>query len=77
MIGKSENTIKFTYHNIDFIKFNSSKDIYNNIISIGDSVKFTVIGRFSINEYNGTKTPQVLMDDFMFEPTIEVKKFRF
>jgi len=77
LMGKSENTIKFTFHNIDFIKFNSSKNIYNDIVSIGDSIKFTVIGRFSINEYNGTKSPQILMEDFMFEKATEVQKFRF
>ena len=69
--------IKFTWHNIDFIKFNTNEIEYNDIKNIGDSVKFTVIGRLSINEYNGNKTPQVMIENIMYESSEIKKKFVF
>ena len=77
LMGKTENTIKFTFHNIDFIKFNTNKKEYEDIISLGDSVKFTIIGRCSLNVYNGTSTVQILINDMMYEKAIKTNKFRF
>ena len=77
LLGEKKNTIKFTWHNIDFIKFNTNEIEYNDIKNIGDSVKFTVIGKLSINEYNGNKTPQVMIENMMYELSKIKKKFVF
>lgn len=77
LLGEKKNTIKFTWHNIDFIKFNTTEDEFDKIINTGKSVDFTMIGRFSINEYNGTKTPQVLIENMTYKPSSTQKKFVF
>ncbi len=77
LMGKNKNTIKFTHHNIDFIKFNASEKEHSDIISLGEAVKFTVIGRFDMNEYNGQKTPQVRIENYMCEKSSPTKIFRF
>ena len=32
---------------------------------------------FSVNEYNGKKTPQVIVENWMYKPCDEKPKFRF
>jgi single-stranded-DNA-specific exonuclease len=75
LIGKAKNTIKFTYNDIEFIKFSTNELEYNEITKAKKDVKFTIIGRFSINEYNGNTTPQILIEDMTYE-TVD-KVFRF
>ena len=77
LLGEKKNTIKFAWHNIEFIKFNTTEDEFNKIINTGKSVDFIMIGRFSINEYNGAKTPQVLIENMMYKSSSTQKKFVF
>ena len=44
---------------------------------MGKVVDFTIVGRFSVNEYNGKKTPQVIVENWMYKPCDEKPKFRF
>ena len=71
-------TMKLEFHNIEIIKFKTNQAEYDEIIATGDNLKFTIIGRLNINEYNGTKTPQVIVENWYCEKSTVVKKaFRF
>lgn len=74
IIGKKQNTIKFTYRGIEFIKFNSSEQQINNIKNSGKTVELEVIGRCKINEFKGNVIAQVMISDFNVKKT---KKFVF
>lgn len=75
LMGKTKTTIKFKYNDIEFIKFKSNESQYDEIVK-NENNKFTIIGKFKVNNYNGIN-PQILMENYYFEPTTEVKKFRF
>ena len=75
LIGAKKNTISFSTNGISYIKFNCNEELYNDIIKDGKDVNFTIIGKFTINEYNGNKTPQIIIEDMEYK-TVE-KKFRF
>ena len=77
VLGNEKNTIKLTFHNIEIIKFRSSENEYNEIKNLGKMVEFTIVGKFSVNEYNGKKTPQVIVENWMYKPYNEKPKFRF
>lgn len=77
VLGNEKNTIKLTFHNIEIIKFRSSENEYNEIKNLGKLVEFTIVGKFSVNEYNGKKTPQVIVENWMYKPCNEKPKFRF
>lgn len=77
VLGNEKNTIKLTFHNIEIIKFRSSENEYNEIKNLGKMVEFTIVGKFSVNEYNGKKTPQVIVENWMYKPCDEKPKFRF
>lgn len=71
IIGEKKNTLKFTFKGIEFIKFFQSVDVYNTIIAKGSTLKITVIGSCSMNEFNGNVTPQIIMDAFDVQPDSE------
>lgn len=77
VLGNEKNTIKLTFHNIEIIKFRSSENEYNEIKNLGKLVEFTIVGKFSVNEYNGKKTPRVIVENWMYKPCNEKPKFRF
>lgn len=77
VLGNEKNTIKLTFHNIEIIKFRSSENEYNEIKNLGKMVEFIIVGKFSVNEYNGKKTPQVIVENWMYKPCDEKPKFRF
>lgn len=77
VLGNEKNTIKLTFHNIEIIKFRSSENEYNEIKNLGEMVEFTIVGKFSVNEYGGKKTPQVIVENWMYKPCDEKPKFRF
>lgn len=74
LIGKSKNTIKMKYNNIELIKFKTNEESYNEIIQ-NKAINLVIVGKFSINEYMGEITPQVIIEDMMYTPT--KVKFRF
>lgn len=75
-INESKTTIKFTYNDIEFIKFKTNEDVYNEI-KINNINEFTIIGRFTLNEYNGTSKSQVVIEDFEYKKSNNKTKFRF
>ena len=68
VFGKNEDTISFVIDDIKYIQFkckegNQLYDFLQNAWDDNDSITFTVVGKPSINEYNGIRTPQVIIDD--------------
>jgi single-stranded-DNA-specific exonuclease len=71
VMGKSMNTIKFNYGNLSFLKFNAS-DIIEELGILQDdlfsntskNLEVTIVGRSQINEFNGYKNIQVVIDNF-------------
>lgn len=72
--GSKKNTLKFTYKGIDFIKFFSSEEEWESIVNKGDRLVIDVVGKCSMNEYNGERKPQVVMEDL---EVVDVKKKEF
>jgi single-stranded-DNA-specific exonuclease len=71
VMGKSMNTVKFTYSNVNFLKFNA-EDIISELGVLSDdlfsssskNLEITIVGRSQINEFNGVKSLQVVIDNF-------------
>lgn len=49
---------------IELIKFGSSEEEYKSLYSEQGCINIDVIGTASINEYNGNKIPQILIEDY-------------
>lgn len=68
VFGKNEDTISFVIDDIQYIQFkckegNQLYDFIQDTWSDNDSITFTIVGKPSINEYNGIRTPQVVIED--------------
>lgn len=68
VFGKNEDTISFVIDDIKYIQFkckegNQLYDFIQDAWSDKDSITFTIVGKPSINEYNGIRTPQVIIED--------------
>ncbi len=77
LIGSKRNVIKITKalgdKTISFVKFFANEDIYNEMImkskkGLGKKspkkLKFDIIGKFDVNEYEGKDYPQITIVDF-------------
>ena len=70
VIGKNNNTLKFSIDGLDFIKFNVDSDdklIQNTSDWESDenkTFKLNIVGKCSINDYSGVKTPQIIVQDY-------------
>jgi single-stranded-DNA-specific exonuclease len=59
-------TLKITVNNISFMKFNVSLEEYGLLKPTQNgSILLDVVGRFQMNDWNGTSYPQVLIDDYI------------
>lgn len=79
LIGSKQNKIEFMYHNIKFTKQTKSRSLaklYKDILSVGDNIKFDIVGRFTIDTKNG-KCPQVIIEDMIFEKSNIEQRFGF
>jgi single-stranded-DNA-specific exonuclease len=74
IIGEKQNTIKFTYRDIEFIKFNCNEEQISKIKNTAKTVIVDVVGRCKANEYKGNISAQVMISDFNVKQT---KKFVF
>ena len=68
IFGKNEDTISFTIDEIKYIQFkckegNPLYDFLQNAWDENDGVTFNIVGKPSINEYNGVRTPQIIIED--------------
>lgn len=79
LTGSRQNIIEFTYHNIKFTKQtkgSSLSKLYKDIISVGDNIKFDIVGRFSLDVRNN-KCSQVIIEDMVFEKSNIQQGFGF
>lgn len=74
IIGEKQNTIKFTYRDIEFIKFNCNEEQITKIKNSSKTVELEVVGRCKANDFKGNVTAQVMISDFNVKKT---KKFVF
>lgn len=68
VFGKNEDTISFQIDGIKYIQFKckESNPLYSwlqNAWDETDNVIFNIVGKPSINEFNGVKTPQIIIED--------------
>ena len=68
ILGKNSDTYKFVINDIEFVKFKcKSDDIIldwlNTHAGSKSEVEFEIVGRPSVNVYNGIKTMQVIIED--------------
>ncbi len=68
IFGKNEDTISFMIDEIKYIQFrckegNRLYDWIQNAWDENDSIAFNIVGKPSINEYNGVRTPQIIIED--------------
>lgn len=68
IFGKNEDTISFAYNDIKYVQFkckegNGLYDFLQNAWSDDDCIKFNIVGKPSINDYKGVKTPQIVIAD--------------
>lgn len=49
--------------NIEILKFKSSKEEYEKLNTSMINI-IDIVGRFSVNEWNGKKTPQIIVEDY-------------
>lgn len=68
IFGKNEDTISFMIDEIKYIQFkckegNPLYDFLQNAWSSDDCVTFNLVGKPTINEYNGIRTPQIIIED--------------
>lgn len=69
LLGKKQNRIEFMFHNIKFVKMTKGSSllkVYKEIMSVGETVKFTIIGKFQM-DYKKKKSAQVTIEDWTFE----------
>lgn len=70
IFGKNEDTISFMIDEIKYIQFkckegNQLYEWLQNAWDDNDSVVFNIVGKPSINEYNGVRTPQIIIEDIV------------
>lgn len=63
-LGAKKNTIKINSDEVSFLKFKSSENEYDELISWKDKVKLNILGRCSINEYDGGRYPQIIVEEW-------------
>lgn len=68
VFGKNEDTISFMVNDIKYIQFkckngNQLYDFLQNAWDDNDSITFNIVGKPSINEYNGVRTPQIIIEN--------------
>lgn len=68
IFGKNEDTISFMIDDIKYIQFkckegNQLYEWLQNAWVENDNVTFNIVGKPSINEYNGVRTPQIIIED--------------
>lgn len=68
IFGKNEDTISFMIDEMKYIQFrckegNQLYDWLQNAWDENDNVGFNIVGKPLINEYNGVRTPQIIIED--------------
>lgn len=67
-IGQNKDTVKFTNNGVAFVKF-KDPDLVNQIKAMKNGFSITVLGKASMNEWNGYFTPQLMLEDYKIKDT--------
>ena len=67
-IGANKDTVKFSYNGVSFVRFKDSNFV-NCIKEMKNGFAITVLGKANVNEWNGTTTPQIFIDDYTIRDT--------
>ena len=62
IIGAYKDTIKITFNNTTFMKF-KAKELIEQLQNYPGGFIATIVGRPSVNSWNGIETPQILIED--------------
>ena len=62
IIGTNRDTVKFIKNGITYIKFKAN-DLIDELSGMKDII-MKIVGRCNINEWNGIKSPQIIIDDY-------------
>ena len=62
IIGANRDTVKFTKNGITYIKFKAN-ELIDELFGMKDII-MKIVGRCNINEWNGIKNPQIIIDDY-------------
>ena len=73
LLGRNKNTLKFTYDDVDYVKFFCTQDYIQNILSHKGKISLDIIGELSYNVFNGKKRKQVIINQLEIKP-LTVKK---
>lgn len=71
-LAKGRPTLKIECNGIEFMKFGSSEEEYEQFIQPNSYL--TIIGTCSKNEWNGNIKPQIMIDDFELEQRCELEQ---
>ena len=61
VMGRNNDTVKFKFNNLEYIKF-FAKDIIPELLK-HDHMRINLIGKPSMNEWMGARTPQIMIED--------------
>ena len=73
LLGRNKNTLKFTYDDVDYVKFFCTQDYIQNILSHKGKISLDIIGELSYNVFNGKKRKQGIINQLEIKP-LTVKK---
>lgn len=62
IIGAYKDTVKITFNNTTFMKF-KAKELIEQLQNYPSGFIATIVGRPSVNSWNGIETPQILIED--------------
>lgn len=74
--GKTSKTLKFEHGGIEYIKFFSNEEEWENLKAHGDRLVLDIIGKCSVNEWNGEMKPQIVMSGYEVK-SVKKKQFVF
>lgn len=63
IIGSRKDTLKFVHNGITYIKF-FAKDMIEQLDNINGNICFDVVGKMNLNYYNGSVTPQIMVENY-------------
>ena len=69
IIGSKKNTLKFSYNGIEYIKFFSNEEEWEQIVSKGERLVLDIVGKAGINEWNGEIKPQIRIENYSIKNT--------
>ena len=61
--GARNDTLRFEKNGVTYIKF-FAKDMIKQLQEIAGDIKINIVGKMAVNEWNGMRTPQIILQDY-------------